>query len=129
MGSEIILNKTEQLKKNIQSFVPLYLEDIDTLIFKLEKPIPAISIDCDGDFYLRYDPISKEIVGIEIEDFEEYFIVKYPAFALVWKDTKGKIKKNRLENENLTAFLTIVQELLSELVNKQGCIKLNPAVA
>jgi len=118
----------ETLKRNMKSFVPMYLQDVDTLIFQPEKPIPAISVDCDGDLYLRVNPQTREIVGVEIEDFETYFIVKYPAFAPIWKDTKNMIKRNRLENETLTAFLTIVQELLSELVNKQGCITLNPTV-
>jgi hypothetical protein len=115
--------------KNVASFTPIYLEDIDTLTFQPEKPVPAISVDCGGDLYLRIDPKTKEVVGVEIEDFESYFIIKYPAFAPLWKDMKDIIKKKRLENENLTAFLTIVQELLSEVVNQQGCIRLNPAVA
>lgn len=133
MGTQIELDNStvhiESLKRNMKSFVPLYLQDIDTLIFQPEKPIPAISVDCNGDMYLRVDPKTKEIVGVEIEDFEEYFIVKYPKFAPIWKETKGLIKKQHLENENLTAFLTIVQELLNDLVTKQGCIRLNPVVA
>jgi hypothetical protein len=120
--------RLETLKKNMQSFTPLYLQDVDTLILQLEEPVPAISVDCNGDLYLRINPETMEIVGIEIEDFEDYFIVKYPAFAPIWKDVKGMIKKHRLEHENLTAFLTIIQELLSELVaNKQGSLKLNLA--
>lgn len=115
--------------KNIVSFVPLYLEDVDTLIFQLDNPIPAISVDCDGDLMLRVNPKTREIVGIEIEDFEGYFVTKYPAFAPLWKEMKNTIKKHKCKNENLTAFLTIVQELLSELVNKQGSIKLTPSLA
>lgn len=122
--------RLETLEKNVKSFTPLYLQDIDTLILKLEEPVPAISVDYNGDLYLRINPDTKEVVGIEIEDFEEYFIAKYPAFAPIWKDAKSMIKKNRLENESLTAFLTILQELLSELVvNKQGSLNLNPTTA
>lgn len=132
MGTEVnkLNNDTINLEtlKNIMSFIPLYLEDIDTLIFQPENPVPAISVDCDGDVILRIDPKTKEIVGIEIEDLEGYFIIKYPAFAPIWKQMKGIIKRNKCENETLTTFLTIVQELLNEFFDKQGCIKLTPTV-
>ena len=133
MGSEISeLNnniiKPETLK-NFMSFCPVYLEDIDTLIFQPEKPIPAVSVDCQGDFMLRIDPKTKEIVGIEIEDFEGYFIVKYPAFAPVWKQMKKSIKKNKCENETLNTFLTIVQELLKEIVKNVDCPTLLPSLS
>ncbi|MEK7354336.1 MAG: DUF2283 domain-containing protein [Chloroflexota bacterium] len=133
MGSEAskLNNNMVHLEtlKNMMSFVPLYLEDIDTLIFQPEKPPPAISIDCDGDIMLRVDPKTREIVGIEIEDFEGYFIIKYPAFGPIWKEMKSVIKKNKCENEALNTFLSIVQTLLKELVDKQGCIKLSPPLA
>lgn len=130
MGSQIReMNNTIDLEtlKNMLKFTPLYLEDTDTLIFQPEKPVPAISVDLDGDLMLRIDPNTRQIVGVEIEDFQEYFIVKYPDFAPIWKQMKRTIKKNKLENELLTTFLTIVQELLSELVNKQGNIVFSPS--
>ena len=129
MGSQVyeLENNTIHLEtiKDIMSFIPLYLQDIDTLIFQPEPPVPAISVDCEGDILLRIDPSTRKIVGIEIEDFEGYFIVKYPAFAPIWKQVKSTIKKNKCENENVTAFLAIVQGLLHELVSKQGCVKLD----
>ncbi|MBI2831235.1 MAG: hypothetical protein HYX79_03155 [Chloroflexi bacterium] len=132
MGSEILeLNnnpiRLETLKKNAPLFSPVYLEDIDTLVFQLKNPVPAISVDCNGDFLLRIDPKTREIVGVEIEDFEGYFITKYPAFATIWREIKSSVKKNKCENETLTAFLTIIQELLWELINKQDCTRLTPS--
>ncbi|MFA5309883.1 MAG: hypothetical protein WC370_10435 [Dehalococcoidales bacterium] len=125
MGSEIlnIDDNTIQMDtlKNLLSFTPLYLEDIDTLIFQPKNTAPAISIDCDGELFLRIDPKTKEIVGIEIEDFEGYFITKYPAIAPAWKEMKGAIKKHKCKNENLTAFLTIVSVLLSTLIKESDC--------
>ncbi|MDP2919726.1 MAG: hypothetical protein Q8O43_05885 [Dehalococcoidia bacterium] len=133
MGSEIreLNNNTIKLEtlKNLMSFSPTYLGDIDTLIFQPLNPIPAVSVDCEGDILLRIDPKTREIVGVEIEDFEGYFITKYPAFAPIWKQMKGVIKKNKCGNENLTVFLTIVQELLKELVNNQGCVRLMPSLS
>ena len=130
MGSDTheLNNNTIHLDtlKNIKCFSPLYLEDIDTLVFQPERPIPAISVDWNGDIMLRIDPKTREIVGIEIEDFEGYFVAKYPEFATIWKQMKGSIKKNKCENEELNTFLTIVQELISVLVNKSGSIKLMP---
>ena len=127
MGSEIceLDNKIHiDTMKNIVNFNPLYLQDIDTLVFQPDNPVPAISVDCDGDILLRVDPKTKAIVGVEIEDFEGYFVAKYPAFAPIWRQMKKNIKRNRCENEELTAFLTIIQELLQELVNKQDCLTL-----
>ena len=133
MGSQIreLNNNTVHLEtlKNISSFCPLYLPDVDTLIFQPGTPVPAVSVDVNGDLFLRVDPNTKEIVGIEIENFQEYFIVKYPLFAPIWKQMKKSIKRNRPENESLTTFLTIVQTLLGELVNKQGSVTINPSLA
>ncbi len=132
MGSETreLKNNIVHLEtmKNVLSFSPLYLEDIDTLVFQPENPIPAISVDCDGDLLLRIDPKTREIVGIEIEDFEGYFITKYPSVAPAWKEMKNTIKKRKCNNENLAAFLTIVKELLDELIKKDDCIELKPVL-
>jgi hypothetical protein len=130
MGTETyeLSNNTihlETLRINMPTFVPIYLESVDTLVFRPEKPTAAISIDCEGELYLRVNPQTREIVGIEIEDFEQYFVIKHPEFAQIWKQTKGIIRRQRLQNESLTTFLTIVQELLSEIVIKQGCITLD----
>jgi hypothetical protein len=128
MGSEICeLNNTiniETLKTNAKSFVPLYIEDIDTLIFQLPSPSPAISVDCNGDFMLRVNPKTKEVVGVEIEDFEGYFITKYPQFATIWKEIKRTVKKNKCENEEVNVFLSVFEELMNSLISKQDCIKL-----
>jgi len=119
----------ESLSRNVKSFTVVYYEDIDTLMFQPEKPIPAISVDCNGDVYLRVNPENKEIVGIEIEDFEQYFIVKYPVIAPIWKEAKRKIKRNRLQNESLTAFLAIFEEMLNEIVSRQDCLSLCLTIA
>ncbi|KKL51132.1 hypothetical protein LCGC14_2298540 [marine sediment metagenome] len=53
-----------------------YSKRADSLIIYFEKPVPAISHDCDGVFWLRIDTEGK-IVGIEIEGFKKHFIPKY----------------------------------------------------
>ncbi len=134
MGSQVPeLNNntihTDTFRKNLMSFCPLYIAEKDTLVFQPEKSVPAISVGIEGgDLMLRIDPKTKEIVGIEIEDFQGYFVAKYPAFAPIWKQMKTAIRKNKCENETLTTFLTIVQELLGDLVTKQGSIRLSPSL-
>lgn len=62
---------------NIMSFVSSYDKEADSLIIRPKKPVPATSIDWDGDFWVRIDSDSGEIVGIEIEDYKEFFSKKY----------------------------------------------------
>jgi uncharacterized protein YuzE len=62
---------------NIMSFKSSYDKEADSLIIQPKKPVPATSIDWDGDFWVRIDSDSGEIVGIEIEDFKEFFSKKY----------------------------------------------------
>jgi len=49
----------------------------DTLFIWFGENRPAISADCDGDFWIRKDPQTKEIIGIEIEDFKAHFLKKF----------------------------------------------------
>lgn len=106
--------------KTLTTFTPLYMEDIDTLVFQPKKPVPAISVEC-GDLMVRINPKTNAIAGLEIEDWEEYFIIKHPEFAPIWKDMRKAILKKKCENEDITAFLSIVQELLAEIITKQDC--------
>lgn len=46
---------------------------------------PAVSLDIDGDFWLRIDPKTGDVVGIEIEDFRTIFLEKFPEVAHIWK--------------------------------------------
>ena len=62
---------------DINSFVSKYDKEIDTLIIQPKRPIPAVSVDWDGDFWVRMNPDNGEIVGIEIEDYKEFFSKKY----------------------------------------------------
>ena len=55
----------------------IYDKDIDTLIIIFGENRPAVSIDCEGEFWLRKDPETNEMVGIEIENFKKVFLKKY----------------------------------------------------
>ena len=55
-----------------------YEKGQDVLYIYFRENRPAISVDCDGLFWLRVDPQTNEIVGIEIEDFRVFFMGKHP---------------------------------------------------
>lgn len=56
----------------------------DTLmVYFYGKPEPAISVPVEGSpyFYLRVDPESGEILGLQIEAFATKFIQEHPEFV------------------------------------------------
>lgn len=61
-----------------------YWHEIDTLMvdFTGQNP-PAVSVPLDlggerGYFFLRLDPVTEEVVGLQIEDFLDYAIDRHP---------------------------------------------------
>jgi len=62
---------------NIRDFVSNYDKEIDSLIIQRRVPMHAVSVDWDGDFWVRVNPDSGEIVGVEIEDYKGFFSKKY----------------------------------------------------
>ena len=62
---------------NIRSFTVNYDKEIDSLMLQPEIPIPAVSVDWDGDLWVRVNPDKGIIAGIEIEGFREFFSKKY----------------------------------------------------
>ena len=73
---------------NIKDFGIIYHKDTDTLFFRGAEHRPAASIDWDGEIWIRIDPISGEVVGIEIEDFESVFLKKHPEIAVAWYESR-----------------------------------------
>jgi len=71
----------------------------DSLFFG--KPRPAVSIDCDGEFWIRVDPSTGEIVGLEIEDFESVFLKKHPELQRTWQEAKP-LCRNKFRKYTLT---------------------------
>jgi len=73
---------------NIKDFGIVYHKDIDTLFFRGAERRPAASIDWNGEIWIRIDPISGEVVGMEIEDFEAVFLKKHPEIAVAWYESR-----------------------------------------
>ncbi len=62
------------LIKNRDSFDVSYNARRDILFLQLKNPPPAISVDCDGLFWLRVNPQNGEVVGVEIEGYRKVFL-------------------------------------------------------
>ncbi len=125
MGREIIGSDSLQIDydtmNNIKSFTSVYHEDEDTFFLRPEKPRPATSVDWDGEFWLRVDLESGEVVGFEIEDFETVFLKKHPELASAWKEAKPLCHRKRshsYEETTWEAFLRIILEFLQTFIKK-----------
>ena len=64
--------------------------EIDSLLVLFQENRPASSLDVDGELWVRYDPESGEVIGIEIDDFERFFLGKYPVLGHEWPLLKEK---------------------------------------
>ena len=63
--------------RNLQDFEAHYDKKTDMLLIQTNEDRYAVSVDCDGEFWVRVDPKNGEILGIEIEDFKKVFLKKY----------------------------------------------------
>lgn len=64
--------------ENIREFECCYNKKADALFLQVEPPLPATSVDWDGELWIRINPETGEITGIEIENFKRFFVKKYP---------------------------------------------------
>lgn len=108
--------------KNILDFVPVYHADEDTFFLRSERPEPAVSLDWDGDIWLRIKPDSGEIVGMEVEDFESVFLRKYPELGIAWREVKPLCRRRKQtapEKANWQAFVRIILDFLQNLTKER----------
>ena len=77
----------------IDTFVRSYDSERDILFAHTMPKRPAMAMDVGGHLWIRFDPETHEVIGIEIEDFERVFLVKYPELSLGWTEDKPKITK------------------------------------
>ncbi len=109
---------TEKTMQNLKSSIPVYHSDEDTLFIRSEISRPAVSYDWGGELWLRFDLVTKEIVGVEVENFESVFLKKHPEVAKVWKDTKPFCthKKTRtIDGDIYESFIRILLSFLKDL--------------
>ena len=86
------------LKWDIEAFTNFgksYDKQRDLLsIYRVPKR-PAVSLDVKGHFWIRFDPETGDVLGLEFEDFEQVFLVHYPELKLGWTQIKSQIDKRR----------------------------------
>lgn len=68
----------------IDGWVVRHNEADDRLNIHLGTPRPGVSVDFEDNVWLRIDPGTGEVVGIEIEDFTCAFLVRYPRLRASW---------------------------------------------
>lgn len=45
---------------------------------------PATSVDIGGEFWVRADPSTGEVLGFEIEGFQHLFLKNHPELSALW---------------------------------------------
>ena len=75
-------------------------EETDSLLVLFAENRPATSQDVKGELWIRYDSQSGEIIGVEIDDFEQLFLTEFhPEFARGWKSLKPDGKEGAHRSE------------------------------
>ena len=95
----------------IKAFQLVYHDDEDVLFLRPDTPRPATSFDLEGEIWLRVDPETGEVVGLEIEDYEAVFLKKYPEIAQAWAKAKPICRrKGKKKDKDTTweSFLLII---------------------
>jgi uncharacterized protein YuzE len=114
---------------NISKFTCNYHQDKDILFIREKTPRPAISVDWGGEVWVRIEPTTGEIVGLEIEDFETVFIKKYPEIDKAWKEARSYCCKPGTSKNNVESSLLIILNFIRTLLKdkpKQGTLNLIP---
>ena len=107
---------------NLMSSVPSYQADGDTFFASPEVPVPAVSYDIEGEIWVRFDPQTKEIIGLEIENFESIFLKKHPELSKLWKEAKPYCvdKRSRSGSEKVCdSFVLGLIEFFSTLLKNK----------
>ena len=64
----------------------------DDVFFAHENPNPpAVSLPVGRHAWLRYDPDTRKVVGMEVEDYERLFLARHPEFRRGWEAIKPRV--------------------------------------
>ena len=107
-----------QWKEEYTGFSYSYDRGRDVLFVHEVPKRAAVSLDVAGCVWIRFDPENGEVVGLEIEDFEKVFLVKFPEMAIVWERIKPTVlkrfKKRDRPSDHLTLLMNHVKSLLDQ---------------
>ena len=87
------------------SFELSYDVQMDVLYVRSEPPPPALSLPVGQCIWLRYDPETLEIVGMEVEAFEKTFLVQNPDLNDGWEQLKPRITRPLLLSDDPHALI------------------------
>ena len=82
------------------SFEFSYDAQMDVLYIRAVPPPPALSLPIGQCVWLRYDPQTLEVVGMEVEDFEKTVLVQNPNLKDGWEQLKPRITRPRLPSDD-----------------------------
>ena len=114
---------------NLPKYTPIYCRNEDTFFVRPDEPQPATSVDWNGELWIRVNPDTGEVLGLEIEDFESVFLKKYPDLAKAWHDLKPFcFHKNTKKGKEslLETFIRILVQFVSDLLRNDPKQELLP---
>ena len=137
MGIEITptpnININFESMKDFASLIPSYDKKFDTFFISPSERTPAVSVDWNGEFWLRVTE-NGDVIGLEVENFESVFLAKHPEMRLLWKDIKHFCIKNEKtlcqisskervrdakERDECESFLRILLNLFNKIFQTQ----------
>ncbi len=114
---------------NLQTYLPRHDSRRDVFFLRPSTPRPATSIDCGGQFWMRVDVNTGEIIGLEIEDFEAIFLKQHPEVGQAWRTYKRQAAGTNADRVT-QSFLVILAGFLRSFLagcSEQQTMELMPA--
>ncbi len=114
---EVAPKMTRKTLDALKKMTLRYNSDEDVLYLKDDNNVPAVSYDWNGEIWVRFEPVSRKVIGLEIEDFESAFIRKHPKFAKTWKTVKLSFNRKGKpidENNASRSFVALLVSFFEE---------------
>ena len=79
------------------------------IIYFNGSPQPAVSVYTDENLYIMVDPRNRQVVGLQVENWEQSFVPAHHELQAVWSQLKQNINGDQLVNAllRMLAFWTV----------------------
>lgn len=96
----------------LAALVAKYNRRSDTLLIRRSSVLqkPALSLDVRGEYLLRVDPETYEVLGIEIEEFVSHFLPTHPEVREALEQAHAELTGSQALQPSLVLY--IVERLL-----------------
>lgn len=118
--AEIPVPQLELDADTFSGFTRSYDKRRDILFINTTPKRAAISLDVGGHFWVEFDPETDEVVGIQIDDFESVFLMKYPELRSGWQRDKPLIVKPFKREGDVAEYLRFL------IMHLQNIVKAHP---